>query len=555
MIFIFVKIKMSISYHGVVGFGSGKVSLPSVDSWNYDLAVLRDPPKSIHTRKIDKPGQTSDITQMIQDSSDRACEAIMVYARGVNPMVGVSYDNYGNNGGQKSGNVSQQGLNLGGNKAAYLPYRIMNGGAFRPPVRDQRELLPLSRQPRVWTQSFTQPGFADYSKKVFCTTETGDELRMVKKPEQVLKGNIRPTAVYKLETPIVENYEVKYVLKNPVQVQGFSGIQPNAKFNAENGNVYAQVLENPLKPNVNLNMTGDRVKDIDLSNFNTNKYTQEVLHKDVQSKLAKNISITPIDDLMNTNRDNYTHEILNAQALSNVSKNISSTPIDELLNTNRDNYTHEILDAQALSNASKNIFSTPIDNLMNTNRDNYTHEILDAQAHSNISKNISVTSIGDLINFDTDRMIKDEIPIIDYTIPEKGPNKYDYMHADPNLARPLPYHFSRTNIGKNIHKRLDNQSVERVYTQNRPMPNIMSNSGGGQKQRIDTITRRDINLRPTVTAGGFDPTPTIPTTERENRIIEFDTLKSNMRKNIYEMQQDRNVSLGNIPYMGTELVR
>ncbi len=545
---------MSISYHGVVGFGSGKVTLPSVDSWNYDLAVLRDPPKSIHTRKIDKPGQTSDITQMIQDSGDRACEAILVYARGVNPMVGVSYDNYGNNGGQKSGNVSQQGLNIGGNKAAYLPYRIMNGGAFRPPVRDQRELLPLSRQPRVWTQSFTQPGFTDFSKKMFCTTETGDEFRMIKKPEQVLKGNIRPTAVYKLETPIVENYEVKYVLKNPVQVPGFSGIQPKAKFNGENGDVYAQIVENPLKPNVNINMTGDRVKDIDLSNFNTDKYTQNVIHNDVSAKKTKNIS-TPIDDIMNTNRDNYTHTILDVQAESNLSKNISSTPIDELMNTNRDNYTHEILDAQALSNVSKNISVTPIDDLINTNRDNYTHEILDAQAVSNISKNISVTSIQDLINFDTDRMVKDEIPIIDYTVPEKGHNKYDYMHSDPNLSRPLPYHESRTNIGKNIHKRFDNQSIERIYTQNRPMPNIMSNSGGGHRQRIDTITRRDISLRPTVNAGGFDPNPTIPTSNRENRIIDFDTQKSNMRRNVYEMQQDRNLALGNIAYSGAEMVR
>jgi hypothetical protein len=548
MIFIFDKIKMSISYHGIVGYGSGKVSLPSVSAWNYDLAIMRDPPKSIQTRKIDKPGQTSDITAMIGDSGDRACEAILVYPRGVNPMVGVSYDNYGNNGGQRSGNVSQQGLNVGGGtKQAYLPYRIMNGGAFRPPVRDQRELLPLSRQPRLWTSSFTQPGFTDFSKKVMCFSDNGEELKMVKKADQMLKGNVRPTAVYKLETPIVENYEVKYVIKNPVQVSGFSGVQPNAKFNGEIGIPNGQITNDKLKPELNVNMTGDRIKDIDLSNFDTKRFTQNTLHSDVESGIAKDIATLPIDQLYNVDTDKYTQDVMHNDISANMSKDIGVTSIDELMNMNTDKYTQNVIHNDVYSKQTQNIAVTSIDELMNMNTDNYTQNVKINTVGSNLSQNINVTSIDQLINMDTSKMTKDFYSI-DYTAPEKGYNKYDYMHADPDLMRTLPQYQGHTNMGQNIYKRMEGQKNERVYTQNRPTPNIVSNMGGGQK--IDTITNRNIALRQTVNAGGFDPSPSIPTYNRENRIIEFDEQKSKMRKSVYDMQQDRNEFLGSIPYNG-----
>lgn len=579
MIFIFDKIKMSISYHGIVGHGSGKVSLPSVSAWNYDLAVLRDPPRSIQTRKIDKPGQTSDITQMIQDSGDRACEAIMVYARGVNPMVGISFDNYGNNGGQKSGNLGSQGLNVAGkgSKSAYLPYRIMNGGAFRPPVRDQRELLPLSRQPRLSTSSFTKPGFVDYSKKVMNFSDSGEELRSIKKNEQVLKANIRPTATYKLETPIIENYEVKHVIKNPVQVEGVSGIQPIAKFNAQVGEVKSRINNDPLKADLNINLS-DKKKNIDI-NLDTRKYTQDVIHNDVSAIQTRNISNKPIDQSYYVNTNPYTQDVIHndisAVQSRNIdnnyidemyhmdtnkytqdvmyndvsaiqTRNIDNNPIDEIYHVNTNPYTQDVIHNDVDASLSKNIAVTSIDKLMNLRTQNYIQDVMYNDVDANLSRNIAVTSIDELINFDTDRMTKD-IYNIDYTAPEKGHNKYDYFHSDPNLMRSLPYHESRTNIGKNVYKRLEGQKTEREYTQNRPTPEIFSNSGGGRFQKIDTITKRDLSLRPTVNAGGFDPTPTIPTSDRDNRIVEFDPQKSQMRSKIYQMQQDRNVFLGSMP--------
>ena len=62
---------MSISYSGLSNYG--KATLPSVDTWGTNMNILKDPPKSIQTRRIDRVGQTSDITSMIDDSENRAC--------------------------------------------------------------------------------------------------------------------------------------------------------------------------------------------------------------------------------------------------------------------------------------------------------------------------------------------------------------------------------------------------------------------------------------------------------------------------------------------------
>jgi hypothetical protein len=71
----------------------------------------------------------------------------------------------------------------------------------------QENLLPLSRLPRVWTSAFTNKEFPDFSKKMVCQG-TPEQTRQIKK--DTIKTEIRPTCTYKLETPIVEPFEVKY---------------------------------------------------------------------------------------------------------------------------------------------------------------------------------------------------------------------------------------------------------------------------------------------------------------------------------------------------------
>ena len=51
---------MSISYSGLTNYG--KLTLPSVVGGLGSMNILRDPPKSLMTRRIDKVGDTSAIT-------------------------------------------------------------------------------------------------------------------------------------------------------------------------------------------------------------------------------------------------------------------------------------------------------------------------------------------------------------------------------------------------------------------------------------------------------------------------------------------------------------
>jgi hypothetical protein len=384
---------------------------------------------------------------MVQDSGDRVNEVIKVYPRGINPMVDVSYDNYGNNGGQRRGNKSSVGLVDGANnsgKQAYLPYRIMNGGAFRPPTRDQRELLPLSRLPRLWTSSYTQPGFADFSKKLLVPK---DNEKGTKKAEDVLRWSIRPTMTYKIETPVVETYEVKNVIKKILPVPKTSGIQPQKRINGEMGEPVKQIITQPRKAEINVNKgSSDFYVNAELDHMNTAKYT---------------------------------HEVLKGDNNTNISHNIQFTPIDELF------------------------------------------------------------SVG------TSNKIKEHTGIY-YNTPQSGYNKYDYIHDEVELNRTIPHYETRTNSGYNIHKKIDVPVSERTLYLNRPSVQATTNNRGPQKTEY---LNRDYVLKPTISPGSFESVPSIPSVNRETILQEFDTDKSRMRQRIYEMQQDRNVNIGNISYI------
>jgi hypothetical protein len=193
------------------------VTLPSVETWGTDMNILRDPPKSLFTRRIDKVGQTQDITELVDASGDRICEGINVYARGVNPMVSVDYGS-ANQNGTISGNVIRNSSRL----QPTLPYKVNRDGAFRPPVQTARDLLPLSRQPRNVTYIDPSPGFADYSKKI--TAPLPEDLRQIKK--ETINVEVRPTAVFQIERPLTEPYETKYkIVENPIKYSANAGIR------------------------------------------------------------------------------------------------------------------------------------------------------------------------------------------------------------------------------------------------------------------------------------------------------------------------------------------
>ena len=181
---------MSISYTAIVG-NKAKVTNPSIESWYINNNILKDPPKSIMTRRIDKVNQDGSLNEMMYDSGDRFAEGLNVYARGVNPMVSVSY---GNSDGTP----------------VKMPYRIIRDGAFRPPILRQEQLLPLSRLPRNTTQAISSKEYQGYYDRV-----TTPDTKRYFKPE-ILKGQIAPTKYVNIAMPVKEHFTVNYVNENPL---------------------------------------------------------------------------------------------------------------------------------------------------------------------------------------------------------------------------------------------------------------------------------------------------------------------------------------------------
>jgi hypothetical protein len=158
-----------ISYSALTSYG--KTTLPSVEVWNGNFDIVKDPPSGIHTRRIIKVGENNDMLDWNDDSGSRINEMINVYARGNNPMVSVQYSNHGNSGsglmgidGGTSGSTMSNITTAGG--GGKLPYRIMNEGAFRPPILRQEDLLPLSRMPRSCTSVTSKRCRVDQTKRI-----------------------------------------------------------------------------------------------------------------------------------------------------------------------------------------------------------------------------------------------------------------------------------------------------------------------------------------------------------------------------------------------------
>lgn len=161
---------------------SRKATLPSVEMWNTNMNILQDPNAGKYTRRIDKVGQTQSILLAQDDSGDRIAEMINVYARGVNPMVSVSYDNYGNNGGAK-GEMRNQAVKL-----------IYRPEVFRPPVIRQEDLMPLSRQPRNWFYALTNPALPDVINQMSCNETRSSTV------QTPLRADAPPTYQQTIET-------------------------------------------------------------------------------------------------------------------------------------------------------------------------------------------------------------------------------------------------------------------------------------------------------------------------------------------------------------------
>jgi hypothetical protein len=293
-----------LSYSGLVNHG--KITLPSVGNWGTNMNILRDPHKSITTRRIDKVGDTNFITETIDDSGGRINEAIQVYARGVNPSVSVSYNNYSNNGGQKSGGIVE-----GGGRSAKLPYPIMKDGAFRPPILLQEDLFPLSRLPRQKTNASSNSGFTDFSRKLK-TPGTAEETKEVK--NHTIKGHVRPTAVYKIEPQSQKPFEVKYVIQPFIKRSVGSGTRTMDITNQHVGNPTKEVNNDVRHTTARSNLTDNRY--VNNNEFHSARFIQEYNSHPVVSNASSSNNYNSANTEVETNR--FMQDNLNYSVTSNM---------------------------------------------------------------------------------------------------------------------------------------------------------------------------------------------------------------------------------------------
>jgi len=464
------------------------VTLPSVDGFNGSINILRDPPKAIFTKRIDKVGQNNDINNLVDESGDRMTEGIRVYAKGINPMVSISYDNNSNNAGINTGS-----------KQAFLPYRIMDKGAFRPPIRSQRDLLPLSRQPRAWFEALSNPGFVDYTKQKYLPTQ----FRMIK---EILKTDqeIKPNSSVKIEKPILENMKMKNAINEKhINIEGFSGKRSldYSNFTRDNVDKYKGIQENYQEIDAITNKNRHRSHNLSNLSIDQEKYikdkdyyesgTNPSLHK------SHNLSGLEIDQTQYITDKDYYESGTNPSM--NKSHNLSGLEIDQdQYITNKDYYHFDV-------NKGYNINTKTIDELNSNNK----------------------TMVKDILQFN-----KDSGLYTGYTLPTENPN----MILEQNLQA---YDVNSSPNDSTFYKRVEHQNDIKLY-HNMPKTNSMRNV-----TRIEDMdnfnygSSRDYKLPEKITKGEFENKGNIPTTNRADIQFRMDSNKQKIRNYLNDTQFSR----------------
>jgi len=564
-----------LSYSGLVNHG--KITLPSIDSWGSNMNIVRDPSKSIMTKRIDKVGETSSMTQMIEESSSRASEAIQVYARGVNPFVSVSYDNNGNNGGQSSGSFVE-----GGQRSAKLPYTIMKDGAFRPPILLQEDLLPLSRIPIENFSVLSNPGFVDFSKKMR-SCGTAENTKEVK--TDTLKACVRPTAVYKIEKSASQPYEIKNVIQPSIKTSANSGIRTMDITQKYTGKPTKEIDNTPLHARVQANFT--QIRHVNNNEFNPDRYLQEPVSYNVSSNISSiknnvgnnefnperylqehvsyNVSsnISSIKNNVGNNEFNP-QRYLQEPVSYNVSSNISSIKNNVGNNEfNPERYLQEPVSYNVASNISSiknnvgnNEFnpdrylqepvsynvSSNISSIKNNvgnnefNPQRYLQEPVSYSVSSNISSKNNYTSIEDIFNT-SDIPVHEDIIHYSLLAPFSGVEQTKHFHDEISLSRNLPEYNVTTNFGnQTVYKRTEyDNDIE--LSRNTPITSLTSNPS--TRSSIDHSSR-NAHLPDKIKAGGYSIPGQIPMKVRlQNISDQKESEKCRMNRIVMESMQGR----------------
>ena len=534
---------MSISYSAITNFG--KATLPSVETWGTNMNILKDPPKSIMTRRIDKVGQTSFITETIDQSENRVAESILQFARGVNPSVSVSYSNNSNNGGQLSGGISAISNNSG--RSASLPYKVNEN--FRPPVLTQFDLQPLSRLPRVWTTALTKPGFADFSKKMR-DVGTAEDTKEVK--NKLLNISARPTAVYKIETPISEPFEVKYVIQPFLKKEYNTALKSNSGSvqyysdptkGATNQLLHTSAVANKGDVRYNNNINNDIYKENYIQDINNtqaytnlgNSYMNNGNINDIDFSQIRVNDLQNIDYVTQLKGDKYVLDYIHDDL--ELSRNLPE--YEAATNFRGDktqiDYIHDDIELQKVlpnHNANTNFRGDKM-------QTDYIHDDLDLQRNlPEYQANTNYKGDSNKVTYLHDDLeLSRNLPEYEANTNYKGDKSENkYIHDDMELQRVLPEYSVITNLKENKQKILEHDYIKELE-RNTPLTNFTVNPG--MRNEFNHNNSRDYNLGYSIKRGEFNIPAQIPTLDRMQQIGNIDSEKSRRGKMMMQQFEGR----------------
>ena len=358
---------------------SRKVTLPSVEMWNTNMNILGDPIKSIHTRKIDKVGDTQSILLSQENSGDRIAEMINVYARGVNPMVSVSYDNHT------------------GKNASKLPLRPE---VFRPPIIRQEQLMPLSRQPREWFYALTNPRLPEIQNQMSCNElkssisdrkNTNEALTNLKYHELDNVDNIKPV---KIKDELLNN-------ENRNDVTLISSINPYGLEQFGEKKLYKTPLISKIDTNISKILKGDEISSRESKLVKENKLLYSAFSNCskmnngtiIPSNLQHKSIIETCDMLRPiavTNEKNKNMEFYRPDSILKFTKDINQFNIQSSMND--DKYIH--FDSEKKLNKEIN----QIEIQSSINDDKYIHFDSDKKLNKELLKTSCESAISDINN-------------------------------------------------------------------------------------------------------------------------------------------------------------
>lgn len=185
-----------IGIHSAI-IGHRAAGMGTIDGWSLagNPTITKGPKESLELPRKTRVGEDNLILDNVEMAYDRIKEAILPYARGVDPMVSVMMQN--TNGGQQ----------------ASLPYKL---GVFRPPVMRQEDLLPLSRLPHKHTSVTQWSKFPDPYVKDRAIEQRPD-LMVV---QGTVYASARPDLPHQTDVPSLHGtYEARLFAKQSADIE------------------------------------------------------------------------------------------------------------------------------------------------------------------------------------------------------------------------------------------------------------------------------------------------------------------------------------------------